>query len=690
MGSIETAAPFLMALLFVSASAADVIHVSPAGDDSAAGTRAAPVRTLERARDLARSAAKPAKVVLLPGIHRLERTLALGVADSDVEWSAEGGAVVSGAREVRGWRDEGDGTWSAEVPWVTKDRETAFRFLVVNGEMRPRARLPKKGKGYFTILNDDMPEGTRYNAPRHSFFYDPAEFKAEWKGLENAEITCFSFWDDNHVRIASVDSVSNKVSFVYPCGKAFDTGWSNNKTGGNRGFYIIENFPAAMTDPGEWRIDYVARRVHYRPRAGERLEDFAAEVPFVRELVSIRAEPVKDGRFAERIAFRGIRFTLAQFELKRWQNNNNQGASETSAAIFLAGARNCRFERCEFDRLSAYALELGKGTFGNAVSHCRFHDLGAGGVRIAGGGFGCHPFEMSSGNGLSDCEIVRYGREFRNGAGVMMKECEKTRIVHNHIFDGYYTGISMGWSWGYAQTNSRLNELLNNHIHRIGQGILSDMGGIYMLVGSYGTHVANNRIHDVDAYAYGGWGIYNDEGSQGLTIENNVVYDTKFSGYDIHYARDVVVRNNIFAFGRKDQISRTRREPHVSCVFTDNIVYWEEGELYAGDLSDAKTPFDVYLRPFEAPSKSTVTFIANRNCYFNPKLKIDEVKFGAVGFDAWRKIGRDVDSVYADPLFVDAAARDFHLKPGSPAHRLGFMDFDQSAVGPRPAEAKDR
>ena len=36
-----------------------------------------------------------------------------------------------------------------------------------------------------------------------------------------------------------------------------------------------------------------------------------------------------------------------------------------------------------------------------------------------------------------------------------------------------------------------------------------------------------------------------------------------------------------------------------------------------------------------------------------------------------------------DPLFVNAKKYDFHLRPDSPALKLGFKDIDLSTVGPR-------
>jgi hypothetical protein len=71
------------------------------------------------------------------------------------------------------------------------------------------------------------------------------------------------------------------------------------------------------------------------------------------------------------------------------------------------------------------------------------------------------------------------------------------------------------------------------------------------------------------------------------------------------------------------------------------------------------------------------------NVYYNPTLKLDEVQFNGLTFEQWRKAGKDVHSVYADPLFVDAERFDFRLKPESPALALGFRPIDVSTVGPR-------
>jgi hypothetical protein len=49
--------------------------------------------------------------------------------------------------------------------------------------------------------------------------------------------------------------------------------------------------------------------------------------------------------------------------------------------------------------------------------------------------------------------------------------------------------------------------------------------------------------------------------------------------------------------------------------------------------------------------------------------------------EQWQALGYDKHSLYADPLFVDPGNGDYHLKPDSPALKLGFKNFDIRSVG---------
>jgi hypothetical protein len=213
------------------------------------------------------------------------------------------------------------------------------------------------------------------------------------------------------------------------------------------------------------------------------------------------------------------------------------------------------------------------------------------------------------------------------------------------------------------------------------------MGGIYTLGVSPGTILRNNLIHDVDANNYGGWGIYNDEGSTHILVENNIVYNTKFAGYNINYAKEITVRNNIFAFGRLQQLSRNSSEPHESVYFENNIVYWKEGVLLDEDWRDKPYPF--YFMPGkEGVKEVSQSFTMDYNIYFNPASTPDSISFNKLSWKQWRMSGKDVHSIFADPLFKNAAKYDFSLQDNSPAIRMGFQPIDISEVGPRSGQVK--
>jgi parallel beta-helix repeat protein len=244
--------------------------------------------------------------------------------------------------------------------------------------------------------------------------------------------------------------------------------------------------------------------------------------------------------------------------------------------------------------------------------------------------------------------------------GVWIGQSSGNTVAHNEIADTFYTAISLGWTWGYGPTAARDNLIEFNHLHDIGRGLLSDMGCIYSLGVQPGTIERNNLCHDVSRFQYGGWGIYTDEGSSQIVIENNVVYHTQDGGFHQHYGRENIIRNNIFALGKETQVRRSREEPHDSFTFEHNIVYWKEGMLFGGTWRDVRFHFDY-------------------NLYFQAEGQ--PFQFGNETLEQWQKRGQDLHSLVADPLFVDPEHGDFNLKPGSPAAKIGYQPIDLSHVG---------
>ena len=199
----------------------------------------------------------------------------------------------------------------------------------------------------------------------------------------------------------------------------------------------------------------------------------------------------------------------------------------------------------------------------------------------------------------------------------------------------------------------------------MGWGELSDLAGVYTLGMSEGTIVNNNNIHDVYSYAYGGWGLYTDEGSTGITLSNNLVYNCKSAGFHQNYGKDNIVKNNIFAFNQVSQLQATRVESTNSFTFTNNIIYFNNGTL---------TGTTQY-----GPNWTYVKMISNYNCYWDTRTT--NVRFGNMSFAQWKGTGKDVNSVIANPNFVNPSAYDFRFSNQSVANSIGFVPFDYSQSG---------
>ena len=264
-------------------------------------------------------------------------------------------------------------------------------------------------------------------------------------------------------------------------------------------------------------------------------------------------------------------------------------------------------------------------------------------------------------NIVVDNNIIRSGGfTFPCAVGVIIFNGSDNQITHNEIADFRYSGISVGWVWGYTFSPSKRNKIEFNHIHHLGWGELCDMGGVYCLGSSEGTTVSNNVVHHVYSYDYGGWGLYTDEGSTGIVMENNLVYNCKSSGFHQHYGKENFIRNNIFAGNMKAQLQATRIEDHLSFTFTNNIIWFNSGDLLANNWDK-------------------INVKSNNNCYWDTRSK--DVRFKKQSFAEWQKSGKDVHSIIADPGFVSPSGFDFRIKNKAVLRKTGFKEFDYSQAG---------
>jgi hypothetical protein len=76
----------------------------------------------------------------------------------------------------------------------------------------------------------------------------------------------------------------------------------------------------------------------------------------------------------------------------------------------------------------------------------------------------------AGGHVVSACAIVGGGYVFREGVGILIHRASHNTISDNEIGHLGYTGVSVGWEWGYAvPSGASHNAILRNFIHHIGR-----------------------------------------------------------------------------------------------------------------------------------------------------------------------------------------------------------------------------
>lgn len=662
---------FLAILLFaaIQTSIARDIFVSTGGNDNNPGTQNQPVASLNGAKTLIRQLKANGlktdfRIVVAKGTYFMTEPLVLSPEDSGTEAAPftittelDARPVFIGGIPVRNWEKVSDKLWKARIQEVGK-YGLYFEQLYVNGKFATRAKSPNKGFYTLSKVSETIVDRGQGRVPRMAIqkLTVPKAAGAEISKMtkndfSDALITFYHKWDNTRKRIAGFNPDSLQV---FTSGEGMKSWNSLDK----KTRFFIENYEAALDTCGEWYLNRDGY-LYYMPREGETIENVRIYAPVTSQFVVFKGDETS-GKKVQHIRLENLNFAVSAYRTPLWGNEAAQAASPVDAVVTADFANGIELKNCEISQTGTNAVWFRKACTNCRIDHCYFHDLGAGGVKIGNISLPASDQELTS-HIVADNNIIRSGGfVFPCAVGVTIFQAADNQITHNEIANFRYSGVSVGWVWGYTPSPSKRNTIEFNHIHHLGWGELCDMGGVYCLGASEGTTVSNNVIHHVYSFDYGGWGLYTDEGSTGIRMENNLVYACKNSGFHQHYGKENIISNNIFAGNIRGQLQATRVEDHLSFTFTNNIVWFNSGSLLTSNWSKIRIQSD-------------------NNCYWDARTK--DIRFDKLSFAQWQAAGKDRNSVIADPEFVNANAFDFRIKNKGLMKRIGFKPFDFAKAG---------
>lgn len=572
-------------------------------------------------------------------------------------------AVLDGGFRVRGFYDvtvNGINAWCAPISGEQAGN-LQLDQLYVNGERRYRPVFPENDSRGFSgvvtekdgILREMVKEDWITSNNRFRYHGELPEF-ADPKSLELHILHC---WVHERLNVVSVDSAQSLI---------------NTETGTR--FCVLDtercqlvNVFECLKKPGQYYYDKSKSLLYYIPKEGETPDNAEVIVPLAGAL--LRFESCSDITM-EGISFRYVagrsdyfkEVTSKDYQDRFITTTHSQSECEMGGSVEFHDCCDCRIWNCCFENIGVYGVSVSGNSHHISVENCTFQEMGCGALKTEHDNL--HYIHISDIRFVHNT-VKGYGRVYHSACAVLMTKVTGCSVEQNEICDGEYSGISCGWTWGYENTGYCGNRICDNHLYNIGKDRLDDMGAIYTLGIQPFTVISGNHIHDITTEGPACFGIYLDEGSSCMTVEDNLVYRVNGEGIHIHYGRDNIVRHNIVAVCERSLLHCTRSEDHIQFYVTENVFYNKNQRM-----------FRVKKDNFGVISNGNFYYADGKDVLFSRTLYEPEERFTTM--DEWILVtGNDTMSKVEDPLFVDKEGGDFRLSAESPVLKLWGKAFSK-------------
>ena len=477
------------------------------------------------------------------GTYQLNDTLRIGLEESGGPQAAtilrrfdSGEVILSGGISLeKHWR-QADGLWIFEVGELCGS--VPQRSLFVNGVRRTAVRAPSSG---FYSIAGERPRRKEGNTWLDEFQFGD-DLKPEALALNaNSELVAYHFWSASRHGVRSIDAANKTITLNGLTSHTDD--WARYAR--SEKYYLLNVRSGTILD-GQWIQE--GDRIEYRPTA-EELKALPTRTPSLILPCLPRLVHISNG--AHDIRVEGLTFAYTGDRRRGYGITPAQAGvgPETEAAVAVQSAARVAFRQVKVRATASFAFWLDRNTRSASIVDSEIHDLGGGAVMIGDPVTAYTPIkeqvDIRSDDEIGNNRIYDGGKIREDSVAIWIGDVGGNRIDRNIISNFEYSALSVGWNWGGMQL-SRGNTIEDNSITQIGLGGLSDLGGIYTLGDLSGTVIRNNRISDITASRYGGFGIYLDRESSGIDVSNNRVSATRDAPIALHFAyRNRIAGNSL-------------------------------------------------------------------------------------------------------------------------------------------------
>lgn len=517
------------------------IFVSTVGDDSGDGSEEEPLRTLEKAIDVANEmredSDKLIEILLREGTYSVTNTIkiinsqkddsllkisayqdekvtinagvdiplsAMNIADSDftnaIIDKPNAGSVLQ--YNLKDAQIEDFGEISLRGHLISDEKE-AQAELSLNGEVQKLAGWPN---GEYTGLIKPI-DSNEYGKRTKSGIANGCSFKvnydrpSQWSKPEQAWLsgTIGPNYEFDYYPVSRFDS---KEKRVYLSRGALEKYYTEP-------YYRFENVPEELDEPGEYYIDRQSGMLYFYP---------PEDAPKDSVLTITMSTPTLDvsGK-APNSMFRIENSKNIVFENLIFKGGRG-------SAITGKNNSNIKFINCEINSFGENGIRFDAST-DITISDCKIHDVGQDGILFVS----CGNYQMLSPSNIvvSNNDIYNFARlerSYKTGIDFGYR-CVGATAANNHIHNGPHAGMIF-----YGVNNDIYGNEFDNLVTEF-----SDMDALYCNNSNYpwerGNKIHNNYFHDIGKSSMNGRhqinvrAIRTDNRGCGLNIYENLFYN---------------------------------------------------------------------------------------------------------------------------------------------------------------------